>query len=177
MSDLILEANTLPDFLAQYFGQADRGNRPFVAQGLLCADTARRINRICNDHEGGYGRGVVVASVLAFVEMARKWDQMTRGAFAPYRVSAFLAQPPEWFDVAPMDDDLLEDFLDVPASVEMPNGETRPIEMYDAIHVATAFSRGGESRLVPSDRRIRQVPRLRGRVLGRLSDDHVRGES
>jgi predicted nucleic acid-binding protein len=167
MSDVVLDANVLPDFLSQFFGPAERGTLRFSAEGRFCEQTARRVNRIRLDHDGDRGRGIVVASVIAFVELSRKWTNIVAGRFEPYQVAALLAQPPSWFSVAPCDEELLDFLLDVPAVVEVADGRSEPIELYDALHVATAFSRGDHVWLATTDSRLRRIPRLQGRLLGR----------
>ena len=93
---------------------------------------------------------------MAFVELARKWDDIIAGRFLPYQLAAFIHAPPDWFSIEPLDEDLIPLFGQVPPEVLMPDGSVQPIEWPDAVHVATALSRE-EGRLVTSDRRLLQL--------------------
>jgi hypothetical protein len=166
MPDIVLDSDALADFLAQYFGPANRGRGAFSASVWLSAEAAREINRICQRYHGGAPLTyVVIASSLAFVEVVRKWDTMAQTRFHPWQLMAFLQEPPPWFSVAPLDEDLVEFFLDVPGEVEMPDHQRRPIEWTDAVHAATSFSRGDSCLLRTQDTRLRCIERLAGRLV------------
>ncbi len=164
--DIVLDSHILADFLAQYFGPTDRGQQPFQSEGQLSSDLARRINSVV-DRYMSYDvvTTVVVASTLAFVEIVRQWDEIVQDQFQPHQVAAFLEQPPDWFSVAPVDEDLVEFFCDVPADVSMPDGTTKPVEWADAVHVATVFSRGEVCLFATSDYPLRQIVSLSGRFI------------
>lgn len=165
MADIVLDANVLDEFLAQYFGASNRGTSNFQTQGRLGKEAVYHINRIRTDHECGRLRDVVVASVLSFVELARAWRKIDSERLKSHQVAAFLQQPPEWFSLAPLDEDLVELLLEVPATVVI-SGRIQMIELFDAIHVATALSRGTASLLITSDQRLIAIPGLSGRVFG-----------
>lgn len=157
MTDLVLDTGALADVLAQYFQAEDRTTPQFQTSRFLPPETARQINRIVR----GDGRYVVAASAMAFVELVRKWDEIVNGRFEPHQLAALLQEPPDWFSVEPVDEDLIPLFGQVPPEVPMPDGSVQPIEWPDAVHVATALSRE-EGSLVTSDRRLLQVMTLRG---------------
>jgi hypothetical protein len=165
MADIVLDTDALADFLAQYFGPADRGRGRFAATQWLSEAAAREINRIRDRAAGGVLRDLVIASCLAFVEVVRKWDALAQDRFHPWQLKAFLQQPPEWFSVSPVDEDLVEYFLGVPAEVVMPGGKSEVVEWTDAVHVATVFSRGDASIFHTRDHRLRRIERLVGRVV------------
>jgi predicted nucleic acid-binding protein len=165
MPDIVLDSDALADFLAQYFGPAERGREAFVAGDWLSSQAAQEINRIRDHSLRGSLRHLVIASSLAFVEVVRKWDSLSKARITPWQLKAFLQQPPEWFSIAPVDEDLVEPFLDVPAEVAMPGEQQRPVEWTDAVHVATVFSRGDSALFHTRDRRLRRIERLAGRVV------------
>ncbi len=156
MTDLVLDTGALADVLAQYFQAEDRITPQFQTSRFLPPETARQINRIVH----GNGRYIVAASAMAFVELAHKWDEIVAGRFQPHQLAALLQEPPDWFSVEPMDEDLIPVFGQVPPEVPMPDGSVQPIEWPDAVHAATAFSRE-EGDLVTSDQRLLQLMRLR----------------
>ena len=164
--DIVLDSNTLADFLAQYFGPAERGQQPFQGGGRLPPDLARRINSVVIRYMANeIVTTVIVASTLAFVEIVRKWGQIVQDRFQPHQMAAFLEQTPDWFSVAPVDEDLVEFFCDVPADVSMPDGTTKPVELPDAVHVATVFSRAETCLFATSDQPLRQILPRSGRFL------------
>src|SRR4051794_38521081 len=105
VANIVLDTGPLADFLGQYFGPAQRGSEPFRPGPSLSADAARAINAIVRAHYADQpARYLVFASSLAFVEVARKWNALAGGRFAPHQLRAFLANPPEWFAVDPVDE-------------------------------------------------------------------------
>lgn len=147
MADLVLDVGALADLLAQCF-QAEDWTKPQVqATHFLPSEASRQINRIV----WGDGHYVVVASALAFVELARKWDAIVAGRFHPYQLAAFLQDPPDWFAVEPVDEDLIPLFGQVPLVQEL--------EWPDAIHVATVLSRENGN-LVTSDHNLGRAMEL-----------------
>lgn len=172
MPDIVLDTNILADFLAQYFGIAERGRMEFIAQDTLNAPLTQRINQIVRWHQldfpnedVGYYPGRIIASTLAFVEMARKWTSIVRNRFEVIQLAAYVAQPPEWFVIEPIDENLLDMLCDVPASILASNGCEESIEWTDAVHVATALARGEDCVIAVTDRRIQRISLLRSRLI------------
>jgi hypothetical protein len=159
MADLVLDTDALADFLAQYFGTTRRGQGRFTDSDWLSVAAAREINRIRDSARGSLS-DLVIASCLAFIEIVRKWDALAKQRFHPWQLKAFFQDPPEWFSVAPVDEDLVESFLDVPAQVRQ-----QPIEWTDAVHVATVFSRGRNARFRSQDQRLGRIPELSNRLI------------
>jgi hypothetical protein len=168
MSSITLDTGPLADLLAQYFGPAQRGHAPFQRGGSLTEEAVRAINAIVRAFiQDEPARALVFASTLAFAEIARKWDALSGGRFQPHQLRAFLANPPGWFAVDPVDDSLVEFFLQVPIAVQM-GGKLENIEWTDALHVATALSHDApraQCLLACEDRRVRAIPQLAGRCL------------
>lgn len=154
-ADLVLDVAALADLLSQYFNADDRSLPSFKSTPSLTLQVATMASRIAQEDT----RYVLAASVLAFVEMAHRWNKIVASRFKPIQLAAFLIDPPDWFSVEPMEEGLLEHFAEVPTEVQMPDGKTEPIEWTDAIHAATTFSRE-RALLVTSDRRLKQVPGL-----------------
>jgi hypothetical protein len=83
---------------------ADRGNGRFVANGWITRDLAQRLNGVVDAHMAEkwgdtvgvhYGASIVV-STFAFVELARKWQEIVEGRFSMLQFRGFLEQPPDW---------------------------------------------------------------------------------
>ena len=149
MTDLVLDTGPLADLLAQYFDAEDRNVPEFSGNRFLSREIARQINRIVRSD----GRYVVTASTFAFVEVVRKWDEIVEGRFRPEQLAAFLDDPPDWFSVEPLDEDLIPSFGQVQWQVLDSNGSLRTLEWPDVVHLATVASRES-ARLVSSDREL-----------------------
>lgn len=168
MPDIVLDTNILSDFLAQYFESNSRGRPIFYERGLISRELSRRINQIVRqvgDPLINQYPGYIVASTLAFVEISRKWEYIVRGRFDVIQMAAFIEQPPEWFIIEPLDEALVSILCDVPADVEMTQGNSRSIEWTDAVHIATAFIRGMDTCIAVTDREMCQVDGLSGRLI------------
>jgi predicted nucleic acid-binding protein len=149
MLDLVMDTGPLADLLGQYFQAEDRDTLHFTESSYLSTDTVREINLIVH----GDGRHLIAASTMAFVELARKWDEIVTERFAPRQLAAFLEDPPDWFSIEPVDEDLVPTLIQVPPEVMMPDGTAKPLEWPDAIHIATTLGRQ-EAKLITSDRRM-----------------------
>jgi hypothetical protein len=164
MVEVVLDSNILADFLAQYFdlNTGNRGMGKFKAQDEITPALARKINTIIKEFvatDDPSSSGLVIASVLAFIELSRKFDPISKNRFQIENLYDFIQNHPEWFSIAPVDMDLVPFFIDVPAYVYV-NGKTKPIEWTDAIHVATTFSRGDASSIATTDHKIKAIPSL-----------------
>jgi len=164
MSDIILDTNVLADFLAQFFGTAPYGHAHFAEHDTITRELARKINQIVRWHDENliivdeeWYPGKVVASTFAFVEIARKWSDISSDRFTIEQMASFIEQPPEWFVIEPVDENLVLAFSDVPAGVLMEHGKARSLEWADAVHIATAFGRGDNSLLAVTDGEMRRV--------------------
>lgn len=160
LRDVVLDTNVLSEFLAQFFGIADRGRQPFQARNAFSEACVRRVNQIVQRYtETEILEHVVAASSLAFVEVVRQWDELMAGRIEPHQLAAFLEQPPDWFSVEPVDADLVEVFCDVPPTVWTLENQEFPVEWPDAVHAATALSRES-CWFATSDKRLQLIPVL-----------------
>lgn len=155
MTDLVLDVGALADVLTQLLAAGRQDTVRFRQDRFIPNNVADLLNR--NVRSGG--QYLVVASALAFVELAHKWGEIVNNRFHPRQLAAFLADPPDWFVVASIDRTLIPSLCAMPAEVVMPNGRPEPIEWTDAIHAATALSRE-QATLVTTDSRLRQIPNL-----------------
>ncbi|MBV9125737.1 MAG: hypothetical protein JO112_20500 [Planctomycetes bacterium] len=169
MRSIGLDTGPLADFLGQFYGSAQRGNAPFQKGMSLTPEAAKAINAIVQTFvRDEPARYLVFASTLAFAEITRKWGNLAGGRFHPHQLRAFIAAHPPWFVVDPVDESLVEPFLQVPSKVDMGGGQLANIEWADAIHVATVFSRDTEQEkcyMAVEDQRIQRLPQLEGRCL------------
>jgi len=168
MPDLVLDTNILADLLAQYFTNDSRNSPVFQKGGTISAQLAAAINQIVHMssdpliHEY---TGHLVTSTLAFVEIARKWESIAQARFSVAQMAAFVAQPPEWFIIEPIDEFLVSALCSIPDEVRMPDGNLRSLEWTDAVHLATACVRGADTQMAASDREMRQYVPLRHNLM------------
>lgn len=165
MIDIVLDSNYFAELLAQYFdsNSANRGSGQFHQSRVFSRDLARCLNRITAATTFGISN-LVVASTLAPIEVARSWDDIVQGKFSAQQMHAFINQHPDWFSLAPVDEDLIPFLVDLPSWV-MVDYRLQPIEWTDAVHLATVVSRGPDATLATSDGRIKKVLELQGRIL------------
>ncbi len=163
MADIILDSNVLSDLLAQFYDPltANRGDGKFCPERTITKNLAYKLNQIMKRHSEV--NDLIVSSTFAFIEIARKWDNIVQNRFSVEQMYAFITQPPEWFDIAPVDEDLLPFYVDVPTSVFVGN-RNEHIEWTDAIHVATAYSRGETAFLATTDHRLKCIERIQSRL-------------
>ncbi len=172
MRDLVFDADHLPELLGQYFDPTgvNRGYGAFAPSDAFSRPLAVALNQILADWRTCISTdtlpsSLVVISTFAFIELGRKWDQMVDGRFSPSQCRAFTAQPPTWVSIAPLDEDLLPSYCDVPQAVTLGNGDTVPIEWTDAVHVATVLSREESTLLISGDQRLSCIPDIAHRVM------------
>jgi predicted nucleic acid-binding protein len=174
MSDIVLDTNVIGDFLAQYFAPAgaNRGAGEFRPEGKLTRALIARLNRILDTFRrydlgetlnSPYAGGLIVSSAFAFVELCRNWDRIVQKRFSIIQLEGFLLQPPDWFSIAPVDEVLLPFYANIPSHITL-RGEIKPIEWCDAIHAATADSRGRSCLLATTDERLQAITHFRNRI-------------
>ncbi len=175
MSDIVLDTNMIGDFLAQYFAPtgANRGLGKFKPKGKLSQTLAACLNRILDtfrryemgeDIDSPYSGGLIVTSAFAFVELCRNWDRIVQGRFSLLQFQGLLRQPPDWFSIAPVDEVLLPFYANIPTHIEL-RGAAKSIEWCDAIHAATADSRGRNCLLATTDERLRAITHFQNRIV------------
>lgn len=167
MADIILDTNILSDMLSQYYEQVRDGGS-FKVRGYLNSNLVRELNKIVMWHtaiyDGSYP-GMVTASSFAFVEIARKFEEIAEGRFSLNQFAAFIDEPPEWFFISAVDKTLFLHLNELPAQIQSLEGKLMPIEWPDAIHMATAISRDEPWLLAITDGRMRAAHILRGKTI------------
>jgi len=148
MTDILLDTNVLGDLLAFYYNEEYRRTREFRPYRTLTLDRVRRLNHVLHWHSEDEwddstesAAGLVVASTFAFVEISRQFDRISRDRFSIDQFRAFLNQPPPWFLISALDETVLPMLLSLPTQVSLANGKDKPLELADALHIATALSR------------------------------------
>lgn len=165
MIDIILDSDFFVEFLTQYFHPniMNHGTGQFQLSPVFSRELVRRLNQIVYMAYEGISN-LVIASTFSLIEISRKWDTLVQERFSTQQLHAFVYQYPEWFSLAPVDDDLLPFFVDVPANVIV-DAKLQPIEWTDAVHIATMLSRGDNATMATNDSRIKRVLELQGRML------------
>lgn len=163
--DIVLDSGHVVELLAQYYDEnrADYGYGRFNPDGMFTSKVAQLLNRIVlTSRQEGFK--LVIASAFAIVEIARKWQEMVNGKFSHEQFYAFIHEPPTWFSLAPVDQQLAPYFMSVPNR----NSKMESIEWTDAIHMATVLSRGqnpSSATLATTDGKLRQLLVDIGRIV------------
>lgn len=145
MGDICMDTNVLADFLTQYFS-SHRISEFLVTESTHIRDVfCQRINSILYSHyrcqdTGDLSLGLLVASSVAFVELARKFDSIFKGKVSISQFAAFINDPPVYFTIEPLGFDVLKQLIELPAFC-MIRGDIKGIETADNLHVATALVR------------------------------------
>ncbi|MFC2146236.1 hypothetical protein ACFLRT_02635 [Acidobacteriota bacterium] len=170
MQDIVLDTNILSEFLAQYF-QHRQKNGHFTANHIGTTDilnyrVVKEIREIIKsyDYIDYIGSHLVAASTFAFLEISRKFEEISGDRYSIEQFSGFIDQPPEWFLVAPLDESLFLDLLRIPPYVTMHGGQLKNIEWADAIHLATALSREN-CLLATTDSRLKQLTDFQNHII------------
>jgi hypothetical protein len=151
--DIVIDASCLCDVLDQYFSEkyAYYGYGEFKRNGKISKELASKLNQIMKSNSP-IMYGSVITPSFSFIEIARKWDEWVKNRFSIHKMYAFINEPPMWFNISPIDKELLSFFVYVPNS----NSKDQMIEWTDAIYFATTISRGDTkiSTLVTSDEKL-----------------------
>jgi predicted nucleic acid-binding protein len=161
LKDICVDTDILGELLGQYV-HADRRLR-FRAKGsgAISEDLALRINQnISAEFEG-----LVVASSMAFVELARKFDAITEGRVSVLQLAAFLEQHPKWFSVEPLTVEAMKEFVRLPTYAVQSGNELKPLEGCDNYHVAAMEAREN-CQLATNDSRLRDAYENTGKLVG-----------
>ncbi len=98
--------------------------------------------------------GMIITSSFAFIELINKFNEIFSGSNVhPHLISSFINQPPLWITIEDINEKISWYICEVPQ--ETPNME--PISGDDAIHIATAISRGEPIIFCTTDTRINQL--------------------
>lgn len=165
--DIVLDANVLSDVIAEFYRNSISTHGDFSEQYRISSDLCVMFNEILEDHreEGISKRGKLVASNFAFIEIARKFEEISDSRFSIDEFKAFIDSPPEWFVFEDLNTSLFFELENLPSHVIVGTGTNqKPIEWADAIHAATALLRGERSILATSDSSLKSIEKFRGRV-------------
>lgn len=139
----------LADILKQY--DALYPNQPYKCSNFIGPRMLLEINRAVQSM--GYS-GMLLTSTFAFIELMNKFNEIFKGTtIKPFSLGNFIKQPPAWITIEDMTEEISQHLCDVP--VLTPNGES--ISGDDAIHIATALSRGEKLSFCTTDNRIQQL--------------------
>ncbi len=98
--------------------------------------------------------GMLLTSTFAFIELMNKFNEIFRDTnIKHFSLSNFIKQPPAWITIEDVSEITSLYLCDVP--VATPSGE--PVSGDDAIHVATALSRGEKLSFCTTDTRLSQL--------------------
>lgn len=169
MPDLVLDTNILSELLSQYFVGNRRGSFFKVdVNGSINQEKARVINNIILWHESddidAEYPGLIIASSFGFVEIGRKFEEISHGDYSIEQFAAFIEQPPQWFFIATVELNLFHYLKNIPPYVEV-SGRQKPVEWADAIHVATGMSRDSNWLLAATDERIKAIPFIADKII------------
>ncbi len=177
MPDLVIDTCFLGDMLADCLPATSvfRTYGRFRQSSTLPPAICRKLDAIVGFHEERWDIsgstvevtsdiGVVVVSSFAFIELIRKWAEIVNNRFSPLELYTFLLDLPDWMSVAEVDEDMLPSYAEVPTDVWIDDNQ-EPIELPDAVHVATVLSRGDDTLFATSDTRLRALPFLAGRII------------
>ncbi len=156
--DIVLDTHILAEVIVQYFErEISKEHNFFIESDKLNKDLCRELNLIIQNYWYSDVKNIVVTSSFSFVEIVRQFDEVFNRKIDQAKFKAFLFDTPEWMLVESINEYVNSLFIRVPAQVVMPNGEVKPIEWPDAVHVATYLSRAAAN-LATNDSRIRAIP-------------------
>lgn len=139
----------LADILKQY--DALYPNQPYKCSEFIRSRMLLEINRAVQSMGDS---GMLLTSTFAFIELMNKFNEIFKGSkIKPFSLSNFIKQPPAWITIEDMTEEISQHLCDVPLST--PNGES--ISGDDAIHIATALSRGEQLVFCTTDNRLQQL--------------------
>jgi predicted nucleic acid-binding protein len=159
VGDFIVDTHVLSDIIQSYDSnkEFDPLNSNEIPKKILDI-----INQIINS-KGDFG--YVVSSPLAFIEIANQFDIISTDKYTYARFRSFIRQPPGWFLIEPISLECVKALHDIDQFVTVAN-KLVPIEINDAIHVATAIARDKYNALIGSkDIRIREITLMKNKVI------------
>lgn len=167
MADIVLDTNLLSEVIKQFFNNTEtKIHFRFVSNSLIGRELAKEMNTIVEWYTSDIDArcpGLIIASAFGFVEIARKFEEISSGHYNIEQFAAFVEQPPIWFRISSVDSSLFPHLKLIPKRVSV-NNVSKPIEWADAIHVATAMSRDEPWLLASTDTRIKAIPLLLTKV-------------
>jgi hypothetical protein len=159
--DLVLDTHILNEFIAQYFENQVYSNGCIEEASFIDKNRAKRLNQIIEEYkaENTFSHGLIVASVIGFIEIARKFKNIVQNRYSILQFRAFIEQSPPYFEIAPLEHSLSYHLFKIPKAVYI-NKVKKPIELPDAIHCATYLSRDS-AMLMTNDGRIHKIENIK----------------
>ena len=97
---------------------------------------------------------MIITSSFSFIELLNKYNEIfDNSSVQPHTIGNFIKQPPLWKTIEDVNEDTACFLCEIPQRT--PNGE--PISGDDAIHIATAMSRGEPINFCTTDTKINQL--------------------
>lgn len=144
-NDCVVDTNILIHLLTQFSPE-----NPHKEMSELCELNRDRLKYVNRKIELNGTEGYIVSSTFAFVEIANKFEMLSKDRFSYQRFRSFVRQPPEWFLIESLSLEVARNLLLVPKF----NLLLENIELADAIHVSTALTRGERTVLLTSDSKL-----------------------
>ena len=149
--DLVIDTHILNLVLNNYFNDSLDNGIP-----KLSKEVNSKINRIIKQSESNI---YLVVSVVALIELIRKFEIITKGGYSNEKFAAFLKDPPEWFLIENLTHEILVPMKDIPPTVNTKIGIEK-IEWMDSLHLATAMLRDS-AKLVTFDHKLLAIDGLK----------------
>jgi len=158
--DLVVDTHVFVDIIEQYYTNGISQGGHFAIKNFINKSISIKLNQINNNYliEEDFRFGIVVTSIFSFVEISRQFETISHGRFSLIQFRAFLDEKPDWLYIDPLSFSLSKYLFIVPKSVLLGN-EEKAIELPDAIHCATYYSRES-ALLATNDSRIRQIQNI-----------------
>lgn len=139
----------LSDILKQY--NSGKPNNSLIASKFIKSRILTELNKAI-DSSGD--DAMIITSIFSFVELINKFHEIfSETKIKPIHLYSFLKQPPAWITIEDMTQYISLFLCDVPQTTL--NGE--PISGDDAIHLATAMSRGEKINFCTTDTKLEQL--------------------
>jgi hypothetical protein len=158
IKDLLLDTHVLNEFIAQYFEYKIYSTGHFVEREFLTKERAILINNIIYEYrtEATLSKGIIVSSAISFIEIARKFALIAKNRYSLNQFKSFIDDVPPYFHIAPVEKSIGLYLNKVPKYITTALGELKPIELPDAIHCATYYSRDSIA-ILTEDNRIKSI--------------------
>lgn len=144
-----IDTCVLSDILIQYNPLFP--SRPFTTSKFLKPHMLSEINKAI---ESLGDNSMIITSTFAFIELINKFDEIFKNSsIQSYTIGNFIKQPPLWITIEDVSKTTSWHLCEVPQST--PKGE--PISGDDAIHIATAMSRGEPITFCTTDTKMNQL--------------------
>lgn len=139
LSDILIQYNPLQPL------------QPLAISKFLKPHMLREINRAIMSSGD---EGMIITSSFAFIELVNKFNDIFQGTnIRPHSLANFIKQPPLWITIEDVGNDTSWNLC----AVQQYTPAMEPISGDDAIHIATAISRGEPITFCTTDAKIIQL--------------------